>query len=296
MIHNLTPQDSDDSHCSHSHSHSRTRPRQPHSHPSLRHMPSHLSELEPLSPPRTSTDSQDPTRTSSTSDDPTTTDWTIPMNDPSPSSYRREPQPRSSSSSALSTLIGLLLHSLSDGISLGASTLSSSSSSHSHSHPDSSNPSSLSTVIFLAIMLHKAPTAFALSSLLTSSTPPSSRSFIRRGLVLFSLSAPLGAIFTYLILKLVGSGGEGAGGEALEWYTGIALVFSGGTFLFVATHAVTDEHDRNDEDDGTSGKSGGEGIGEAGRREKVGKRLKVALVLVGMVTPGILSRLVGHGH
>ncbi|GAA5963694.1 hypothetical protein JCM3765_003547 [Sporobolomyces pararoseus] len=265
-----------DSITSHDDSHQSSRSRS-HSNPppSLRHMPSHLSELEPLSPPRTSTES------SSHPDDPSSSDWTIPMHSPT-SSTRSNPHHRDSHSSptrsGISLLLGLLLHSLSDGISLGASTLTSSTGSEPPS--SSSSSSSLSSVIFLAIMLHKAPTAFALSNLLNS-TATASKSFVKRGLVLFSLSAPVGAIVTYLLLKLLV--GEDAG-EGLEWSTGLTLVFSGGTFLFVATSHVTSEKTEGFvEEDETEG-------------ETIGRGSRLGLVLAGMITPGILSKLVGHGH
>ena len=170
------------------------------------------------------------------------------------------PLPHAHTGNAVSTVVGLLVHSLADGISLGASTLSISGSSHSHS--------SLDLLVFLAIMLHKAPTAFALSSLLLSSscTP----TFTRQSLLAFSLAAPVGALITYFLLALIGAGGDGMG-----WWTGIVLVFSGGTFLFVATGVMN----RENEEEG--------GLGKASR---------MALVVAGMVTPGLLSRVVGHGH
>ncbi|GAA5993110.1 hypothetical protein JCM5350_007221 [Sporobolomyces pararoseus] len=260
-----------------SHGHGESHPTSQNPPPSLRHMPSHLSELEPLSPPRTSTDSE------SHPDDPSSSNFTIRMHSPTSSTRsrfrpHREPHP-AQQSSAISLLLGLLFHSLSDGISLGASTLSSSSASDSPSSPSSS--SSLSSVIFLAIMLHKAPTAFALSNLLNS-TATASKSFIKRGLILFSLSAPVGAIVTYLLLKLL-VGNEA--GEGSSWWTGLTLVFSGGTFLFVATSHVTSEQ--------TGGQGEENGQTEA---ETIGTRMRLGFVLAGMITPGILSKLVGHGH
>jgi len=66
-------------------------------------------------------------------------------------------------------------------------------------------------------------------------------------------------------------------------------VFSGGTFLFVATHAVTE----------LEGKQEGESKRERNNDELrvgQGRKGRLALILLGMVTPGILSQLVGHGH
>ncbi|GAA5868788.1 hypothetical protein JCM1840_005117 [Sporobolomyces johnsonii] len=183
--------------------------------------------------------------------------------------------------SSISTVIGLLAHSLADGISLGASSLSTSPTSSLSLSPASDDDSStpLQLIVFLAIMLHKAPTAFALSSLLTSS-PSNSPGFTRRALLLFSLVAPVGAVVTYLLLSLLGAGPASGTG----WYTGLALVFSGGTFLFVATHAVREQEKRVRRQV------------EEGDPAKVGERAKLALVLAGMCTPGLLARVVGHGH
>lgn len=60
----------------------------------------------------------------------------------------------------------------------------------------------------------------------------------------------------------------------------MVLVFSGGTFLFVATGAMGS----NEEEEG------------AGREEHIGKKTRCALVVLGMILPGLLSRIVGHGH
>lgn len=194
---------------------------------------------------------------------------------------------------ALSTVVGLLAHSLADGISLGAACLSSSSSSNIPARP-------LDLLIFLAITLHKAPTAFALATLLLAGS--CSPGFVRRALWGFSLAAPLAAIGTYALLRVLGagvggregeSGDEGKGAGELAWWTGMALVFSGGTFLFVATHVM----ERRKEADGELLVRGVDEEGAAAAvGAPMGERVKMALVLAGMITPGILSRLVGHGH
>lgn len=213
------------------------------------------------------------------------------MSDYSHMSGSNQPPARARShahNTSVSTLIGLLLHSLSDGISLGASSASSSRGG------DEGN---LSSVVFLAIMLHKAPTAFALSNVLLNSPSPPTKSFIRRSLVLFSVSAPLGAIATYLVLRLL----VGGGGQGLEWYTGVTLVFSGGTFLFVATsHVASSSTENQHASTGGGHETGGpdgDDVDEGGTVSvAVSQRLQLALVLAGMVTPALLSRLVGHGH
>lgn len=117
--------------------------------------------------------------------------------------------PRSSA-----TTIGLIIHACADGIALGAS-----------SHAPSS---SLSLVIFLAIMLHKAPAAFGLTSVLLKQGL--SKRTARTHLVFFSLAAPAGAVATWAIVHMLGRNRLG-GDDGLAWTTGWVLLFSGGTFL-----------------------------------------------------------------
>lgn len=208
--------------------------------------------------------------------------------------------------SSVSTVVGLVAHSIADGISLGASSLPTIPALAPASLASSSAGSSLQLVVFIAIMLHKAPTAFALASLLASS-PANSRTFIRRALVLFSFAAPLGALATYAILSLLG-GGSGDGRTDTEWYTGLALVFSGGTFLFVATHALREQEKREErkqrqETASSHGPRGADGEllapadGDPPRPPRyLGQKGRLVLVLAGMLLPAVLTRLVGHGH
>ena len=116
-----------------------------------------------------------------------------------------------------STTIGLVTHSLADGISLGASIAVSASEGSQHS--------SLDLIVFVAIMVHKAPAAFGLCAVLLREG--ASRAHIRKALVFFAVAAPLGAVVTFLVLRLVGSSNN----MDLPWWTGMALLFSGGTFV-----------------------------------------------------------------
>jgi zinc transporter 9 len=113
-----------------------------------------------------------------------------------------------------STTIGLIVHACADGIALGASSTAPSTS--------------LSLVIFFAIMLHKAPAAFGLTSVLLKQGL--SKKTARTHLAFFSLAAPVGALATWAIVHTFGRGRLG-GDEGLTWSTGWVLCFSGGTFL-----------------------------------------------------------------
>ena len=110
--------------------------------------------------------------------------------------------------------IGLIVHACADGIALGASSTAPSTS--------------LSLVIFFAIMLHKAPAAFGLTSVLLKQGL--SKRTARTHLALFSLAAPAGALATWAIVHMFGRNRLG-GDEGLTWTTGWVLCFSGGTFL-----------------------------------------------------------------
>lgn len=137
------------------------------------------------------------------------------MNAGSPPPEPHTPLPQSQSQPRSSaTTIGLVIHACADGIALGASSTAPSTS--------------LSLVIFLAIMLHKAPAAFGLTSVLLKQGV--SKRTARTHLAAFSLAAPAGAIATWAIVHLLGRSRLG-GEDGLAWTTGWVLLFSGGTFL-----------------------------------------------------------------
>lgn len=117
--------------------------------------------------------------------------------------------PLDSRSPAFSTFIGLLFHALADGISLGAaSSFPSASSAAVERDAGSDNASmGLSVLVFISLIIHKAPVAFSLSTLLLSYAPTASmhayKSQIRTALIWFSLATPFGAMVTWVMLKLI---------------------------------------------------------------------------------------------
>lgn len=121
------------------------------------------------------------------------------------------PTPKQSRS--LATTTGLVIHAAADGIAMGASATTS--------------DMKLGFIIFVAIMVHKAPAAFGLTSVLLKQGL--SKRAARGHLIVFSLAAPLGALTTYLIVSLIG--GNSMEGESGQWWTGMLLLFSAGTFL-----------------------------------------------------------------
>ena len=163
---------------------------------------------------------------------------------------------RSSSGSTIT--LGLIVHAAADGIALGAAS--------------ATERSDLQLIVFIAIMLHKAPAAFGLTSVLLREHISHDR--VRKNLLIFSLAAPVGAVLTILVFALIGGGedlGSDWGGPA------IAMLFSAGTFLYVATVHV---------------------LPEVTEGEKLSS-VDLILIVVGTVMPlflGMISHEHGHSH
>ncbi|TFK73612.1 Zinc/iron permease [Pluteus cervinus] len=163
-------------------------------------------------------------------------------------------------SRAVPLTIGLIVHGLADGLALGVSSTVS---------LDSSN---VSFIVFLALIIHKAPTALALTtSLLATSLP---RADCKKHLAAFSASTPVGAIVSYLLFSFFG-GVEG------KW-TGIALLISGGTFLYVATVLQPVSHSDSNTNSGNS--------------NVTRPSTRVLFISFGMFIPFTLGAILGHGH
>jgi zinc transporter 9 len=168
------------------------------------------------------------------------------------------------------TTVGLVIHATADGIAMGASAVT--------------EDMKLGFIIFLAIMIHKAPAAFGLTSVLLKQGL--SKRAARVHLVAFSLAAPVGALTTYLAVSAVG--GSGMQGEAGQWWTGMLLLFSGGTFLYVAMHAMQEDTPSGPEHNHAESHT-------ASPRKQTRPQMRDTLAtVVGMVLP-LLTQF-GHHH
>ncbi|XP_027426013.1 zinc transporter ZIP9 isoform X3 [Zalophus californianus] len=174
----------------------------------------------------------------------------------------KDPETARPSNSKITTTLGLVVHAAADGVALGAAA--------------STSQTSVQLIVFVAIMLHKAPAAFGLVSFLMHAGLERNR--IRKHLLVFALAAPVMSMVTYLGLSKSSK-------EALSEVnaTGVAMLFSAGTFLYVATVHVLPEvggmaHSHR------SDPTGGRGL----------SRLEVAALVLGCLIPLILS--VGHQH
>ncbi|OBT86134.1 hypothetical protein VE02_05425 [Pseudogymnoascus sp. 03VT05] len=203
---------------------------------------------------------------------------------PSPTSgdsflHSLAPSPKQTRS--LATTTGLVIHAAADGIAMGASATSSNTK--------------LGFIIFLAIMLHKAPAAFGLTSVLLKQGL--SKRAARGHLIIFSLASPIGALTTWLLVNIAG-GGAGMEGENGQWWTGMLLLFSAGTFLYVAMHAMQDDAAGHEHGSGSTlngfGDGGGGGGGAGGKRGGKPVLRDTVASVVGMLIP--LVTQVGHHH
>ncbi|KAF1375886.1 hypothetical protein PFLUV_G00224840 [Perca fluviatilis] len=120
----------------------------------------------------------------------------------------------------ITATLGLLIHAAADGFAVGAAV--------------ATGQVTVQVIVFLAVILHKAPAAFGLVSFLMHAGLE--KKYIQGHLLAFSAAAPVLAIPTYFILHASGSSSQNQLSA-----TGVAMLFSAGTFLYVATVHVLPE-------------------------------------------------------
>ncbi|XP_050989861.1 zinc transporter ZIP9 [Labeo rohita] len=174
-----------------------------------------------------------------------------------------DPEAARAASSKVTTTLGLVVHAAADGVALGAAA--------------STSQTSVQLIVFVAIMLHKAPAAFGLVSFLMHAGLERNR--IRKHLLVFALAAPVLAMLTYVGLSQSSK-------EALSDVnaTGVAMLFSAGTFLYVATVHVLPE----------VGGMGGHSHSPGGSAGKGLSKVEVGALVLGCLIPLVLS--IGHQH
>lgn len=192
-------------------------------------------------------------------------------------------QSHASTSRPSSTTVGLVIHACADGIALGAS---------------STTTSRLSFIVFLAIMIHKAPAAFGLTSVLLKQGL--STRAARAHLIVFSLAAPVGALLTWGAAHLLGYSTAALGSStSTEFATGVLLLFSGGTFLYVAMHTMQEVGGHSHEEgNGYVGVPMTDLYGSAPSqmpKTENGSFVDSMVCVVGMLIP-LLTQMFGHGH
>lgn len=124
------------------------------------------------------------------------------------------------SSVGITATLGLVIHAAADGFALGAAV--------------ATGQVTVQVIVFFAVILHKAPAAFGLVSFLMHAGLE--KKYIQGHLLAFSAAAPIVAITTYFILHASGSSSQSQLSA-----TGVGMLFSAGTFLYVATVHVLPE-------------------------------------------------------
>jgi zinc transporter 9 len=159
-------------------------------------------------------------------------------------------------------VLGFIFHSASDGFALGAASLSASEE--------------LEILVFLAIILHKGPSALGFVSFLLKQG--CSLVQTRNFLGLFSAAAPMSALATSFFLNVFQQNDE----NELEKWTGIILLFSAGTFLYVSMlHILPDSL---------------KFLESSSKPRATSKWRKVACLVGGILTPTLLSMVCEHHH
>ncbi|XP_014032334.1 zinc transporter ZIP9 [Salmo salar] len=175
-----------------------------------------------------------------------------------------DPESARVASSKITTTLGLVVHAAADGVALGAAA--------------STSQTSVQLIVFVAIMLHKAPAAFGLVSFLMHAGLERNR--IRKHLLVFALAAPVLAMVTFVGLSQSSK-------EALLDVnaTGVAMLFSAGTFLYVATvHVLPEVGGTGHSHAPVQGKEAAKGL----------SKVEVGALVLGCLIPLVLS--VGHQH
>ncbi|MFT7474851.1 MAG: zinc transporter 9 [Verrucomicrobiales bacterium] len=104
--------------------------------------------------------------------------------------------------------LGLTAHAVADGIAIGSAAVA--------------GDAAFSILVGIAVLIHRVPAAFSLGLFTLHEIEDSPAAF--RGLLAFSLATPLTILTSYLVLD-----------EADERAVALALLFSAGTFVYVAT-------------------------------------------------------------
>lgn len=113
-----------------------------------------------------------------------------------------------------SITFGLVIHAITDGISLGTSF---------------TRMSGFQLMFYFSLLAHKLPTSISLVTILIKENY--SFSIIPFHLGLFALASPITSFITYLALSM---------GTTDPLAVGYLLLFSGGTFIYVVIHVVLD--------------------------------------------------------
>ncbi|MGH1488810.1 MAG: ZIP family metal transporter [Acidimicrobiales bacterium] len=104
--------------------------------------------------------------------------------------------------------VGLTVHAMADGLAIGSAAVT--------------GELAFSLLVAFAVVLHRVPAAFSLGLFALHETENKLRPVL--AILMFSVATPIMIVVSYLVL-----------GEAQQSITALALLFSAGTFVYVAT-------------------------------------------------------------
>ncbi|KAI8322945.1 Zinc/iron permease [Martensiomyces pterosporus] len=192
-----------------------------------------------------------------------------------------------------STLIGILVHSCADGLALGAAVAASSAAEAATSPKNAKDASagehtsSLEIIVFLALLLHKAPAALGLIT--TLKQQGYARYKLSVWLTVFAASAPLAALVTFAVFSLISpSTAQGASAGGVQPWTGTIMLFSAGTFMYVAMAHTLTEAVQQAKALRARGKSTASSAGHHGGGSL--SLLDVVVLLFGVVLPPLVAK------
>ncbi|VDM21749.1 unnamed protein product [Wuchereria bancrofti] len=187
----------------------------------------------------------------------------------------------------LTATVGLVVHAAADGVAFGSAS--------------ATNRAGVQFIVFLAIMLHKllyfkylnalkAPAAFGLVSFLL--VEGIERFRIRRHLIIFSVAAPVAAMVTYYLIVVVENDKS-----STDSATGTLMLFSAGTFLYVATVHILPELLGSNVKDYQLVNSATEGSSRGYSESRTSlKLIELISVIVGAISPIFLISSHSHSH
>lgn len=161
-----------------------------------------------------------------------------------------------------SLTLGMIFHGIVDGISLGSSF---------------AGGTAIPLIIFTAIIIHKIPTSFSLSTILCLEGIPDSKLFWH--ILLFALLSPIATWITYIIISLIDVN--------TDVVVGILFLFSAGNFLFIV-NIMSDFTSGDFQVLPTSVESEANTVVSNQSHSKISK-LEFSLVITGILIPAVLS-------
>ncbi|TNV79810.1 hypothetical protein FGO68_gene15252 [Halteria grandinella] len=185
-------------------------------------------------------------------------------------SFKVTEHQKSTKNPVLVTTIGMVIHCVADGLALGTSVYLS---------QRLEKQSSLGFIVYLAILLHKAPGAIGFGTYLEHTGL--SGFALAKHLLAFTLACPVSSIVTYYAMYLQQTQTNG-----VTFWVGILLIVSAGSFLYVATlHILPEVLFDQEMSHGHSHSHGNNKLKKYIEPKHYSKAIELAGMIIGLVLP-----------